>query len=55
MRKNEQETLAGIIMNYCDEFRGTDPKGEKIYDLDIHNFKAKQTYAEIIDQKKHES
>lgn len=41
LRKNEQETLAGIIMNYCDEFHGTDKEGKLIYHLDLHNFKAK--------------
>jgi hypothetical protein len=41
LRKKEQETLAGIIMNYCDEFHGTDKEGKLIYHLDLHDFKAK--------------
>jgi len=55
LRKSEKNTLAGILLNYCDTFYGTDNTGATIYELKIADLKSKITYAEIIEQKKHES
>ena len=41
LRKNEQERLAGIIMNFCDSFYDTNKDGSTIYGIDIKSLKTK--------------
>jgi len=55
LRPHEKEELAGIMLNFCNEFRGTDPTGAKLYDNIIKDHKGKSTYGDLIDHMDHVS